>query len=285
MRESVLKGEKFYSVHNDLAFKLFFADERNREHLIRLLKAILDLDDSEYAGITIIDPLLVPDYKDEKSGILDVKLTTSSGSIVNIEIQVMLMPDMRERIAFYVAKLIVEQLGKGQNYDELNKVISIVIMCDTLFHENDVYHQKFFICDPVTGARLTNILEIHTLEIPKLPAQFDGTDLWQWMKFIEADSEEALNMLVKEHPIMEKPAEQLLELNSDKRSRMIIEAREKALRDERSRIKGAREEGREEGKIEIAMNLLLDGMSYDRVSRITGLTLDKVEEIAKESEK
>jgi hypothetical protein len=157
----------------------------------------------------------------------------------------MLMPDMRERIAFYVAKLIVEQLGKGQNYDELNKVISIVIMCDTLLHENDVYHQKF----------------------------------------IEADSEEALDMLVKEHPIMEKPAEQLLELNSDKRARMIIEAREKTLRDERSRIKGAREEGREEGKIEIAMNMLLDGMSYDRVSRITGLTIDKVEEIARESEK
>jgi hypothetical protein len=42
-----MDNERFFSVHNDIAFKIFFADERNKEYLVKLLKAVLKLEDSE----------------------------------------------------------------------------------------------------------------------------------------------------------------------------------------------------------------------------------------------
>lgn len=41
----------------------------------------------------------------------------------------------------------------------------------------------------------------------------------------------------------------------------------------------AREEGKIEGKIEIAKNMLNDGMSVELISKYTGISIEKVEEI------
>ena len=46
---------------------------------------------------------------------------------------------------------------------------------------------------------------------------------------------------------MKKAVGVLMELSADERTRMLAEAREKARRDEASRMDGARREGREEG--------------------------------------
>ena len=40
-----------------------------------------------------------------------------------------------------------------------------------------------------------------------------------------------------------------------------------------------REEGRVEERVEIARAALADGMDNDRVARLTGLSLDKIEEL------
>ncbi|MDR1706110.1 MAG: hypothetical protein LBS19_15700 [Clostridiales bacterium] len=112
------------------------------------------------------------------------------------------------------------------------------------------------------------------------------------MKFIEADSEEALDMLDKEHPSMRSPANKLLELNKDKHARMLIEAREKELRDNAARIKGARLEGERTGeqrvkkigeqlgRLEVSKNLLHEFVSIEEATQLTELPLEQIQEIA-----
>ena len=40
------------------------------------------------------------------------------------------------------------------------------------------------------GVEFSDILEIHTLELGKLPKSTDGTELYDWAKFIDAETEE-----------------------------------------------------------------------------------------------
>ncbi|MDR1705429.1 MAG: hypothetical protein LBS19_12190 [Clostridiales bacterium] len=94
-------------------------------------------------------------------------------------------------------------------------------------------------------------------------------------------------MLVKNHPDMITPAERLLELNRNRHARMVIEARDKELRDNASQLSWATKEGRAEGRaegrleglIEVAKNLLRSGMSAEETARLTGLAVGQVQDI------
>jgi predicted transposase/invertase (TIGR01784 family) len=70
---------------SDWVFKLLFGDERNKDNLINLLKTFIELPNEEYELI-FLDPHLKPEAEDDKLGILDVKVKTKSGRILNIEI-------------------------------------------------------------------------------------------------------------------------------------------------------------------------------------------------------
>ena len=88
----------FIPAKSDVIFKILFADELNKAFLISFLMAVLKLDIDEYADIQIVDPQLKRRRKGDKLGILDVKVRTKAGKIVNIEIQLQITSEMRERI-------------------------------------------------------------------------------------------------------------------------------------------------------------------------------------------
>ena len=81
-------------------------------------------------------------------------------------------------------------------------------------------------------------------------------------------------------------AEAILEhLGSLDEVRRYYEAREMAIHDEISRLAGALDQGREEGKIEgkleTARNLLLMGMAVETVAKGTNLPVEKIIELQK----
>ena len=95
--------------------------------------------------------------------------------------------------------------------------------------------------------------------------------------------------------------EDLERLSKIKKLRRIAELKEKAIRDEENGLRHAKEDGIAEGKklgleqgkklgleegkksskIEIARNLLQEGMSIEKVSTIVGLTKEEIEKIEK----
>ena len=66
--------------------------------------------------------------KEDKVGRIDIKATINNKKVVNIEIQLKDNKNIDKRSEFYGAKLITEQLGKGDEYDELKPVILINIL-------------------------------------------------------------------------------------------------------------------------------------------------------------
>jgi len=98
-------------------------------------------------------------------------------------------------------------------------------------------------------------------------------------------------MLATRSPELKKAVGVLKELSADERMRMLAEAREKARRDEASRVNWAVEEGErrgekrgekrgmEQAKREIARAMKSSGDSSEKIQTITGLPLEVIENL------
>jgi predicted transposase/invertase (TIGR01784 family) len=82
-------------------------------------------------------------------------------------------------------------------------------------------------------------------------------------------------------PGLKKAMTTLEFLSQNKEARMLYEMRKKALLDERSALDYAetrgREEGKLEGKLEIAASMLKKGLSVTLIAEVTGLSAAEIE--------
>jgi predicted transposase/invertase (TIGR01784 family) len=280
-------GQELLLPKNDYIFKLIFGDSRNKKILISFLRAILDLPDDEYE-LELLDPYLKPELESDKLGILDVRLKTTSGKIVDIEIQVAQVANLFERISFYKSKMIIEQIGKHDWYDAIKKVICIVITDYNLIKSDkkSKYHHRFVFKDSEDNAVFGEVEEIHTLELPKLPEKPDNSILWEWGQFIKAQDEEGLAMLAERNRTVGQAVDELYRLSADEEVRYQYEMREKAWRDAKAREawveKEGREKGRQEGRKEGRQEGLQEGRekSFDLVLQLVekGYTPQQIKE-------
>jgi len=151
----------------DFAFKLLFGDPKNIDLLKSLLNAILNVPSEELETIEIINNELLREFKEDKKGILDVRAKTKEGKEINIEIQVLATEYMAQRTIYYWSKMYTNQIKSGDTYDKLKECIAINII-DFKCIPLDKIHTSFHITEDETGYKLTDVLEIHYLELPKL---------------------------------------------------------------------------------------------------------------------
>jgi predicted transposase/invertase (TIGR01784 family) len=280
---------------DDWVFKMLFGDERNKSFLINLLKSLVGLPDEEYE-LTFLDTHLKQEAEEDKLGILDVKVRTKTGKVINIEIQVNPLKHIGERISFYKSKLIVEQIGKGGRYDVIQRVICICITDFIIFDKENDYLNDFYFMNPKNGLCFKGIPEeIYTLELPKVPAVSDGSSGWDWMQFLRAKRKEEFEMVAAQNTEIRKAVNMLFELSADDKVRAEYEMRLKARLDRNSFLHEAREEGMEKGlekgmkkgreegrqkeKEEIARNLKALGIPIEKIAQGTGLTEQQIKEL------
>jgi predicted transposase/invertase (TIGR01784 family) len=120
--EPTVRKRPFLPVKYDVIFRLFFADERNEDELVGLLKSVLRLPPDEYESIEIADPHLLPDFVGDKYAVIDVKLQTRSRKVIHIEVQLQVPSSMKNRIVFYDSKLITEQMGASDKYEKSSRL-------------------------------------------------------------------------------------------------------------------------------------------------------------------
>jgi len=270
-----MENRAFLPIKSDVVFRLFYADERNQEFLVGLLKSMLRLPEDDYNEIEIADPHLLREFEGDKLAIIDVKLHTRSKKIIHIEIQLEVTSALKKRIAFYEAKLVTEQIGSGDDYDLIKKVISIIITEEELIPDSPRYHHRFTFYDPEARVEFSDIIELHTLELRKLPQGTDGTELYDWAKFIDAETEEELTMLAEKNPQIGKAVVKLRELSADERARDLFERREKARRDMVAREKWAVKKS----QFEIARKLLKRNRPIEEIMEDTDLTSEEIESL------
>jgi predicted transposase/invertase (TIGR01784 family) len=229
--------------------------------------------------VRIVDPHLPADFPGDKEGILDVKVKTTAGQLIDVEIQVAEQSQMRERIVFYLARMAAGQIGRGEDYREIKRSICILITDYVQIPENRNYHNRYRLYDPRTRSEFTDLLEVDTLELPKLPPDADGTGLWDWLTFLNARKEEEFTMLAEKNPQVGQAVSRLAELSQDERTRLLAESREKLQRDIAANKFEATRQAEKKTQLAIARNLLQMSLPVEKIMEATGLAREEIQSL------
>jgi predicted transposase/invertase (TIGR01784 family) len=263
---------------NDWIFKILFGDERHKDNTVALLRSFLDLPDEEF-DITFMDTVLKPEDEEDKTGILDIKLKTKSGLLLDVEIQVNPFPELGKRISFYKSKLVTGQIGEGEGYDIIRRVICVCIMDYPYppFAGTKEYLNRFWFYNPANGLSFDDIPEeIYTMELPKVPAASDGSAVWDWMQFLRGKRKEDFEMIAERNPGMRGAINTLYRLSEDPEVRVRMEYREKARRDNATLLNAAVREGETRAKRETAKALKAAGVALEQIAMGTGLSPQEI---------
>jgi predicted transposase/invertase (TIGR01784 family) len=262
----------------DIVFKQIFATS---EDLLKpFLKSVIGLSNDELEQAVVIDPHLYPEHADGKLGVMDIKVLLRSSKVIDVEMQQKKITHLRERILSYLSGMVREQIKSGDDYECIKRVITITITGHPLIEEDDVYHHRYTLYDPKTRSEFTDLIEVHILELPKVPEKDDGNELWWWMKYIMVERKEQLKMIAEKGPIMAKAATRLIEISEDEHTRHRLESYRRFEMDNRVMLKEAKAEGievgMEKGMERAAMAMKSEGMDISTISRITGLSVDDI---------
>ena len=273
----------------DFVFKKIFGSEKHPRVLISFLNAILK-PINPISNVEIRNSDLEKEFLDDKFSRLDIKARTNKNEIINIEIQLKNEYNMIQRSLYYWSKLYEEQLSEGDRYDKLSRTVCINIL-DFKYLKNDRFHNGYRLKEIETNEELTDLEEIHFIEIPKLKkinSEKDIVDVLEgWVEFLRDPESEVVRKLEMTNKEIREAKDELYRLSMDEKERALYFIREKSIRDEISALANAEEKGMERGikkgernkAIEIAKSLL-DVLDIETISIKTGLSIKEIEDIA-----
>ncbi|AIQ12609.1 hypothetical protein PDUR_12400 [Paenibacillus durus] len=267
---------------NDFIFKKIFGSENNKDVLLAFLNStFLEAGEPPLTEITLMNPFTDKDDPTEKQSILDIKARTTEGKLINIEMQLFNPYNMEKRRLFYWSEMYYHQIQKGDNYNLLKKCVTINILNYSCLL-NDRYHNIFHLREDHTGIPLIDDIEIHVMELTKLEEHAVPVSggLVNWLLFLKGVDKLNWEALTMNEPMLKKAMDTLEFLSQDTATRLEYEARLKYLRDEVSRMEGAKAEGIALGEavgerrkaIEIAKKLLGMGLEIEAIAEASGLS-------------
>ena len=219
--------------------------------------------------------------------------------IINIEIQLKNENNMVKRSLYYLSKMYEEQLNEKEDYSKLVRTVCINIL-NFKYLKTDNFHTGYRFKEIESNEELTDIMEVHFIEIPKLQDSSDEKDmLVAWTEFLKDPESEKVRGLELSIEEIRQAKDELIRMSNDSTQRELYDMRANSLRDkmselnaaERKGIEKGREEGREEGrkegieegrkeeKIEIARNMKLSGLDTNTIAKITNLSEDEIDKL------
>jgi len=268
----------------DFVFKKIFGSEEHPEILISFLNAVLK-PKKPIVSVEIKNSDLEKEYIEDKFSRLDVKALTSNKEIINIEIQLKNEYNMIQRSLYYWSKLYEEQLSEGDRYDKLSRTVCINIL-DFKYLKNDRFHNGYRLKEIETNEELTNLQEIHFIEIPKLK-RFESTEeivdlLEGWVEFLRDPESEVIRKLEMSNKEIREAKDELYRLSRNSKERELYYLREKSLRDvANAKEKGLKEglkQGLFEGKLESARSFL-DILDDDTIATKLNIDVDIIKKL------
>jgi len=294
----VLKITQVYnklSVKNDYVFKRLFTKKGNEKYLKEFLSNLLKMDIQE---IKIEhDKRLDQNLKNEKYGVLDVKAVLNDDMEIDIELQIENEHNIIERSTFYGTRLISSQLESGQDYLNIKPSIVISILNFNVFEYEEYINSTVTVLDKHREREVNKYLKYYYIELPKFrKRKIDEKDkVSDWLAFIDSKDEKRIGEVMERNEKVKKANEELEYLSGDAAERSKAELREKYKKDitsarehgirigEEKGIEKGMEKGIEQGEknkcLEIAREMLKEGLEPSLISKITSLSSSELEKL------
>ena len=229
----------------DFCFKELMKNPKVRKGFVA---AILGKEPETVRRTTVIETELRKESEDDKLGILDVLVELEDGVKMNMEMQVPYFEYWANRVLFYVSKIYTGQIQKGDDYDKLQKCIHVSILDFIHFPQDQRCYRKITFCDVETGEQYTDLMELHVLELKKLPPEDQNEEgVIRWMRFLGGKSRKEFEDMAEKDEYIREAYEDLKKLSLDEQKRLEYEVRQKAIRDHNSQMKSAERRGEKRG--------------------------------------
>jgi predicted transposase/invertase (TIGR01784 family) len=272
---------KFVDIKNDIAFRKIFGNENKKEILISFLNAVLELPKGKkIKSIEIKNPYQLPEIKDLKSSILDVKVTDERNIWYIVEMQVEEPDGFDKRVQYYTAKQYASQIEVGEDYPKLKQVIFIGIL-NFKFFDGDDYLTKHMIINQKTGKQELSDLEFNFIELPKFNEDKIKIEtlIEKWIYFIK----KAPNLDVIPQNVTDEGLKHAYEdaekHNWTKEELLAYDYASMRKADESSKTKRAVEKAIDQEKIDTVIEMFKLGISKANITIVTKLTLERIKEI------
>ena len=312
-----MKHEEVYKL-SDLFARYLFGKNGNEDLLTDLVNSTLrEFNFEEVKDLEIIDPYNLSENIDLKESIIDIKAKTKDNQTVIIEIQLCGNIDFLKRIFYYISKNVVNEVKEGENYNNVQKIISINLLDFNLkFGDKGKAHRCFKLIDTKDLNISLDLIQIHILEVKRFieiiknstKEELKNNRLLSWMKFFTSDNLELIEEELKEeNQIMSKVIEEYKRFTSDDKMMRAYAAREAFLVGQKMMLRREREDGFDEGKLEgikegklegikegklegikegeknkavsMAKSMKTKNLDINLISEITGLTIDEIEKL------
>lgn len=244
---------------SDTIFKAIFGDQRNVNILARFLRAVFEQSPMkiEFSELKIADTNLIADNKDERNSAVDVLAITDKGEKIDIEIQINDLDDIQKRTVFYASRMTTSQVTKQvklkERYKNIKTVIVIAILDFKIRLDDDKYFHGNILKDMIDNKIYTDVEQIYTLELPKIPANDDNKELWTWLKFLKSNNAEEIKELKNKIPEVDEAMSIYENFISNEELKSIAETREIKYKLDRNEWIA---EGETNAKIEAVINLM-----------------------------
>ena len=308
-----MKHEEVYKL-SDLFARYLLGKNGNEDLLTDLVNSTLrEFNFEEVKDLEIIDPFNLSENIELKESIIDIKAKTKNNETVIIEFQLCGNMDFLKRIFYYISKNVVNEVKEGENYNNVQKIISINLLDFNLkFGDEGKAHRCFKLIDTKDLNISLDLIQIHILEVKRFieiiknstKEELKNNRLLSWMKFFTSDNLELIEEELKEeNQIMSKVIEEYRKFTSDDKMMRAYAAREAFLVGQKMMLRREREDGFEEGieegikrgiekgkleglkegriaeQISMAKSMKTKNLDINLISEITGLTIDEIEKL------
>lgn len=294
---------KYLNPKNDAAFKKLFGVEQNKDILIHFLNDVLgSFRENPIVEIDFLPTILLPTIIDGKTSIVDVLCKDAQGTKYIIEMQASSTKYFEKRAQYYAAKVYGNQARIGQEYQDLKEVIFLAIANYVIFPNKAHYKSDHIVLDNKTYEQDLKDFYFTFIELPKFQKTTEELlsieDKWcYFFKHAQDTTEEDIEKIVGEDNIIRKAytvlnqlhwtQEELTEYDANQIAEMNHRA-DLAQKMDEAKTEGKAEgkiegkvEGIIEGKMEIAKNLLQNGVGIDIIAQYSGLSKEQIEDVKK----
>ena len=292
-RKAVAEG-RLLDLKNDIVFKSFFSKD-TPEGIYCRTRMLSSIIGQEVKEATVLNPDILPDFVLGKFPRLDIHCVLDDGSEIDVEMQgTRQHDDQIARSVFYAASLAKNSVKKGMSYMQMPRVHQIMFMDFTATKDDEFYH-SYSLRDDKTFTLLSNLLQIHFIELPKLKMSKSVSELEFWAMMVKSGgSETTLKELGKIDKLKEDYTMATALLNTISSSQQEWERKfafESAEMDRISAIEYATRQGIAQGitqgiaqgahenAISNAINFLRMGLSPEQVAQGTHPPLSEVNKL------
>lgn len=290
MKTKEILERKYLPPTLDIVFQRLFGREESKEITKDFLEYILG------KSIETIDlsktKILERNKPRDKQSILDVRAEINGEENCNVEMQMVDHDALIARILFYWSKMFQGSIHKGDPYTKLKKTVSILIANFSIKGLEELeYHTKWKIIEEKDRIIiLTDLLEIHIIELPKIQGREEEKDgLLDWLFFLRNPESERTKKGMEENEKIQDAEKELAKLKEDEELEDLEFREWIAEMDRQASIDTAERRGKEKGEKEekrnTARKLVKMKMSIQDIMQVTELTEEEIKQIQEESKK